>query len=207
MSTLYNPCGGDLALDFVDSIGRTPASLQNERLVDYPALVTWCIEAGVLPESRGRVSRRLARERPDEAEAVLGRARELREAIFATFLADVRGARPPREALERINHELAGALAHARVEHRSGEWIWAWAAEDSLEAPLWPVVRAAADLLVSPDRERVKECASETCVWLFVDRTKNHGRRWCEMAGCGNLHKVRRHRRRKKAEALKRSAR
>jgi predicted RNA-binding Zn ribbon-like protein len=57
-------------------------------------------------------------------------------------------------------------------------------------------VRAAAELLTSPERALVKRCASDTCLWLFLDRTKNHARRWCDMKVCGNRAKVRRHRKR-----------
>jgi predicted RNA-binding Zn ribbon-like protein len=41
---------------------------------------------------------------------------------------------------------------------------------------------------------RLRRCGSPTCYWLFLDETKNCSRRWCEMASCGNLMKVRRHR-------------
>jgi predicted RNA-binding Zn ribbon-like protein len=56
------------------------------------------------------------------------------------------------------------------------------------------VARSAAELLISPERACVRECASETCTWLFVDTTKNHSRRWCDMNSCGNRYKVRKFR-------------
>ena len=42
---------------------------------------------------------------------------------------------------------------------------------------LGPVVWSAAELLTSGEIEQVKCCASETCGWLFLDKTKNHSRR------------------------------
>jgi predicted RNA-binding Zn ribbon-like protein len=63
------------------------------------------------------------------------------------------------------------------------------------------VARAAADLLVSPERALVRECASGTCSWLFVDRSRTHQRRWCSMKTCGNRAKARRfYTRRREAE-------
>ena len=53
---------------------------------------------------------------------------------------------------------------------------------------------SAAELLVSPQRNHVKRCASATCLWLFLDETRNHQRRWCDMKVCGNRAKVRAHR-------------
>jgi predicted RNA-binding Zn ribbon-like protein len=196
---LHNPCGAHLALDFVNSIGRTPGRRVNERLVDYAALLRWSSEAESLTPARARRLGRVAGDKPAVAAKALERALALREAIFEVFSADAHGKAPPPAELARLNSELESALAHARVERSAAGFAWAWAFDDEPDAPLWPIARAAAELLVSPERRLVRECASETCLWLFVDRTRNHGRRWCEMKGCGNLSKVRRHRKRRRA--------
>ena len=60
-----------------------------------------------------------------------------------------------------------------------------------LEAPLWRVARSATDLLTSPDLQLVRECEDNACRWLFVDRSRNHSRRWCDMKVCGNRIKAR----------------
>lgn len=194
---VHNPCGGDLSLDFANSIGRSPGVVENERLVDYAALTRWSVQAGSLSERRARVLDREARERTGAARKVLARALALREACFAIFYADVLGQQSPRAALETLNTELARALAQLRVASTADGFGWAWSeSEPALDAPLWPIARAAANLLVSPERERVKACANDACLWIFLDRTRNHGRRWCEMKGCGNRAKVREHRRR-----------
>jgi predicted RNA-binding Zn ribbon-like protein len=39
----------------------------------------------------------------------------------------------------------------------------------------------------------VRICSSDGCDWLFFDQTRNRSRRWCEMKGCGNRAKARRH--------------
>jgi predicted RNA-binding Zn ribbon-like protein len=171
----------------------------NERLVDYAALLRWSSEAESLTPARARRLGRVAGDQPAVAAKALERALALREAIFEVFSADAHGKAPPPAELARLNSELESALAHARVERSAAGFAWAWAFDDEPDAPLWPNARAAAELLVSPERRLVRECASETCLWLFVDRTRNHGRRWCEMKGCGNLSKVRRHRKRRRA--------
>jgi hypothetical protein len=43
----------------------------------------------------------------------------------------------------------------------------------------------------------LKICRNRDCGWLFVDRTKNQSRVWCDMAACGNRAKVKRHLRRR----------
>jgi predicted RNA-binding Zn ribbon-like protein len=38
----------------------------------------------------------------------------------------------------------------------------------------------------------VKDCGDPSCRWLFLDTSKNHTRRWCDMKTCGNRMKARR---------------
>jgi len=68
--------------------------------------------------------------------------------------------------------------------------------------PLWPIARAVADVLIHEEnRSLLRECADDTCAWLFVDRTKNHSRRWCDMNTCGTRNKMREYRERQKRVA------
>ena len=52
------------------------------------------------------------------------------------------------------------------------------------------VAASAADLLCYGNLELIKKCEGEGCVLYFYDTTKNHSRRWCSMAGCGNRAKA-----------------
>jgi predicted RNA-binding Zn ribbon-like protein len=83
---------------------------------------------------------------------------------------------------------------------REGDgYTWSWGESDDLARALWPIARGAVDVLTSAqERARLRECASDTCAWVFIDRTKNHSRRWCDMAGCGNRAKGRAFRARQK---------
>ena len=45
------------------------------------------------------------------------------------------------------------------------------------------------DLLYSGELSRLRECANPKCRWLFVDRSRNHSRRWCSMSICGGRDK------------------
>jgi predicted RNA-binding Zn ribbon-like protein len=51
--------------------------------------------------------------------------------------------------------------------------------------------RSALRLCAAPERERIRVCAA--CGWLFLDRSKNRSRQWCDMLVCGNRAKARRH--------------
>jgi predicted RNA-binding Zn ribbon-like protein len=71
--------------------------------------------------------------------------------------------------------------------------------QDSWAALAATVVRSYAELVVSGAIERVRVCANPDCSFMFCDETRNRSRRWCEVAVCGNLLKVREHRARARA--------
>lgn len=104
----------------------------------------------------------------------------LREAIDRYFRARVLDG-----AADTLLAELLAALA--QVLRR--------ASSDGLEAA---TVHSTLRLIAMPDPERMKICRN--CGWLFIDRSKNKSRAWCDMAVCGNRAKASRHYRRKKEE-------
>jgi predicted RNA-binding Zn ribbon-like protein len=53
-----------------------------------------------------------------------------------------------------------------------------------------------AALALAQERERLRRCGNPRCRWLFVDRSRQGNRLWCEAAVCGNRMRVGRHRRR-----------
>jgi len=144
--------------------------------------------------------RRLGARDAAAAASAVARARALREALYALFSARAAGRSASRADLARVNAALAAALGELKVEPRDGGYGWSWERPgDPLTAPLRPIARSAAELLVSPELERVRECHGATCTWLFLDSSRNRSRRWCSMESCGNRAKARRHYRRRKS--------
>lgn len=64
--------------------------------------------------------------------------------------------------------------------------------EDPAWGPAWTAARDYLDLLGSAP-ERIRTCASESCVLHFHDTSRNGTRRWCSMSVCGNRAKASRH--------------
>jgi predicted RNA-binding Zn ribbon-like protein len=179
---IFEYLGGDLAADLVNTAGPTAG----EQLTDYSRLLEWAEGAGAISADRSAALSRLAKERPTDATAAIHEARRLRE-ILRTVFREVIAQRVPD--LAPLNAELARVLPWRRLGQ--GEWIWL-NAERELESPLWPVVLAAANLLTSGDAERLRLCAKDDCGWVFVDRSRNGLRRWCDMKACGTAEKSRR---------------
>ena len=101
---------------------------------------------------------------------------------------------PPGPVLDDFNELLSEALRHLQVASTGG-WDWRGRGED-LESVLWPVVWSAAALLTSAEAERLRVCGGPDCGWMYVDRSRNGLRRWCQMETCGTREKSRRRQRR-----------
>jgi predicted RNA-binding Zn ribbon-like protein len=184
---------GALCLDFSNTWGDR-ARPESDRVRGYLDLIAFAAAAGLLGEAEADPLRRRATRHPGEAEAALAGARELRDALYRLFSAHAAGRPAESGDVEAVNAALHEALSRLRLEHRGMGFGWAWQdADGDLAAPLRPIVRSAAELLVSADLERVRECHGAACTWLFLDASRNRSRRWCSMESCGNRAKARRH--------------
>lgn len=194
--------GGHISLDFTNTVSTRLESHQVEHLRDYSALVDWSRHAGILSLDRARRLKRLAAHHPSKAATVHHRAIELREVLFRIFSAVAQGNGPRDDDLHDLNTALRDAMGRLQVHRLKERFQWGWASEpEALDAMLWPVVRAGAELLTAPERQKIRQCANHPlCQWLFLDKSKNHSRRWCSMALCGSRDKVKRYYHRKKLE-------
>ncbi len=197
--------GGELCLDFTNTVGGSREVSPREHLNSCGDFLGWCVQAGLLNTSRADVLLDKGRRRSADRVATLKRAIDLREAIYRIFSAVAGDKRPPDVDLQRLNGELSGALGRLRVVSNKARYAWDWADEgDALVQPLGPIARSAAELLTCPHLlSHVRKCEGNDCGWLFLDSTKNHSRRWCVMSDCGNVAKVRRFRLRQRRERTK----
>src|SRR6266480_2623018 len=185
--------GGALALDFANTVGGTHVRPTHDHLRSYGDIASFAVLAGGLPP---RIAKRLAEraERdPRRAAAVYELGIALRESIWAVFSALASGESPRDADLDLIADAAADGAARSRLVYDMAGVSWSLPVDsDELDRPLWEIARSAADLLTSDDHDRIKECASTTCEWVFLDRSRNRSRRWCDMSDCGNRAKARR---------------
>jgi predicted RNA-binding Zn ribbon-like protein len=180
--------GGRPAVDFVNT-RRERGRRDVECLACPEDLSAWLVAAGLLPT------------RPPVDAALLEEARALREAIDAGVRAAVAGAPAPREALMEIDGWLGEAPLRPRLTaDPGGQPRLAVPRADTPRRAVGLLALDAARLLVRPrERARARICASDECSARFYDRSPAGRRRWCSMAGCGNVAKARRHRARRVA--------
>jgi predicted RNA-binding Zn ribbon-like protein len=191
--------GGRPCLDLANTLEARPTPRPRELLGSYADLLAWGVQAALLSPGQARRLRDRARRRGGEAEAARRRALSLREALYSVFSAVAAGRAVPPPALLVLNAALPGALARLRIVGGRGAFAWGWSAETDFDRVLWPVIQSAGELLTSPARDRLRECAAPGCAWLFLVASKNRSRRWCDMSVCGNRAKARRHYRRERA--------
>ncbi len=197
----YELIGGDPSVDFVNTVESWRNPTETDRLRRYADLVNWSEQVGLVDSDVAIALREAAAGQKAGAERVLRRAHALRERLHRIFLAAAAGEAPDARALAAVSAEVRRAAAHSRLDRREGGLAWELDAAQAaaLGWPLWRLARAALALLTSDALHRVRQCANEECRWFFVDRSRNHSRRWCDMAVCGNRAKARRNYARRKA--------
>jgi predicted RNA-binding Zn ribbon-like protein len=199
--TLFDLCGGHPALDFVNSLdNRYRDDGPNEMLSGYGDLVRFLAESHLLDPQRARS---LTKAVPPEAGSrALECARELREAAAAILYSAVAGDPPPAADLRLLERYFQEASRHRELSWektpadgpaaRAG-LVWRWGRhENDPNLPVWILADCLSDVLLSDQMTQVRTCAVDTCRWLFLDTSKNHSRRWCNMKVCGNRMKARR---------------
>lgn len=198
--------GGDPALDLINTVDWTRHGPDDERLTDYDRLTEFAHGAGAVDAATAESLRGLATRHPEEAERVLALAHELRDALQRVVSA--KAATPSGErarelrSLPIVNSLLGEALNNLRLEQDKAGIALRWQGmAESLEGPLWPLVWSAAQLLSGDEQHRLRVCDGADCGWVYVDRSRNRLRRWCQMETCGNRAKARRRYSREKSGA------
>jgi len=203
----FDLIAGNVCLDFVNTLddrhihdGHTKPK---ELLKTYPDLLHFGEDTGLLNSGQVDRLRRRSDMDPLGAQEVLEWSRELREAIHDVFWATMNKRPVPPAALGKVNVDAQGAASHmslVAIERgpKKGGFEWTYDDFSLFDSVLWPIARAAANLLASDQLAYVRACSSEDCEWFFLDTSKNHHRRWCDMTRCGNRAKFQRFYARKK---------
>ena len=193
--------GNHLCLDFTNTVQDRFTS-PRELLNSYSDLLLWSQGAQILTEDEAERLREEASRHTREAKAVLQRAIDLREALYRIFFVVARGSSLEKVDLSTLNTEFSEAMSQACIVPAKDSFALDWTGkEKALDHMLWTIARSAADLLTSEGLDDVRVCAAEDCNWLFLDTSKNHSRRWCDMKSCGNRAKARKHYTQKKQSA------
>lgn len=188
---------GNLALDFHNTVSwKGDIPFEANILESYSDVLNWAVRAGILDTSSAQDMAEWANAAPVAAAEGLSRIHGLRDVLHLVFDAAARGEAPSTQTLSQLNDWISCFPLRLRATDHSFTWEWTVFREDP-SSVVWPVVWSAANLLRSDQLGRVGACEATGCGWLFVDQSRRHNRKWCEMETCGNRAKAQRHYRRK----------
>jgi predicted RNA-binding Zn ribbon-like protein len=185
--------GGHPALDLVNTVyGQVGGPVEADVLSAPRDLVTFARRVGAAP--RGTPAGPVA----------LQAALSLRGALDAVLRACLAGDEPPVRARKTVEDAARAAMHAGRLRRTEDALEWTWPTRDAM-SPVHRLAHAALMLLTSEVAMADLRCC-EGCCWLFLDRSRGAGRRWCSMADCGTEAKKRRYvqRRRERRAAVRR---
>jgi predicted RNA-binding Zn ribbon-like protein len=209
---VFSLCGGHPVLDLVNSLDdRFHPRGTLELLPDYRALLAFMEQTGLLDhqavaklgqhavniDSRGDSSGPAGPRGAVESQRAVEAVRDLREAAAAVLYAVINESTPPPADVRKVESYAQSARQHQQLlwngDAGESKFVWGWpSVQSEVDLPLWMLALRTSELLTSDEMSLVRSCQCDTCRWLFLDTSKNHSRRWCDMKVCGNRMKARR---------------
>ena len=183
--------GGNLSLDFMNTINDRYEEPPEDYLHHYLDLITWAHFANAIDCSQKKKLLQISQENQEEANQIYKESIQLRETIYEYIVSLINRDEISPANSQLINQWISKAFSNLELTRMGKEFVLDWKAENfGLESVLWPITRSFTDLITSDARKRIKQCSN--CGWVFVDYSKNNSRRWCSMETCGNRVKARR---------------
>lgn len=168
--------GNNLALDFVNSATHelTPENL-----------LGWAIAVGLIDVSE-------AKDRAQKwKDSQFADVSFFRDRLKGTVVRLVESGRIPSEEVSWINEILRKKGGYSELIVTADGF--SKKSKIDLSEPkeiCVPIIESFVDLICYGQIEFVRKCERPDCILYFYDTTKNHMRRWCSMAICGNRAKV-----------------
>jgi hypothetical protein len=119
---------------------------------------------------------------------------ELRDALRSAASAN---SDPSRERSEEVGRTFGELPLVVRIGEGSGPKLVGWGG--GVKGALGTILAGVVVASSQGTWARMKICAAEDCRWAYYDHSKSRTGRWCAMETCGNRHKTRRYRRKKRA--------
>ncbi len=189
---IFELVAGHPALDLVNTLDwRFRPGGQEELLESYAGLLALAVQEHLLTPKQARELSGNTSSRAGEL--ALAECRELREALADAIYAQLEERRPAVAAIKTLERLFRAASDAQRLLWDGHRFHWEWPGlETAPRIPTLLLANAASELLLSESTLQIRACNNPECRWLFLDTSKNHSRRWCDMKVCGNRMKARR---------------
>lgn len=189
---LFELIAGHPALDLVNTLDWRFRDRGPEELIgSYDDLLRFTAQCGIITAVEAR--RLLRNTAGNKGAHMVAETRALRESAARVSYAAVDENEPPTDAIRELEIRFKEAEAHRCLRWSESRLQWEFpASAPAPELPLWILSLKTAQLLTSANMSMIRACGNPECRWLFLDTSKNHTRRWCDMKICGNRMKARR---------------
>jgi predicted RNA-binding Zn ribbon-like protein len=192
--TVISSVRNDLCLEYANTLSWRGSAAPTERLRDLADVLGWIELSAGVPALALREIRTWAREHSAKAAKLFDQALTKREAIYRIFSTLADGEPVREQDFAALNDALAEAPTRRQLVRSEAKYAWHIGdLRPTVAHLLAPVLWSAGDLMLNLAQGRIRRCANDECLWLFLDRSKAGTRRWCDMASCGNRAKARRH--------------
>jgi predicted RNA-binding Zn ribbon-like protein len=198
-SVRFQLVAGHPALDLVNTLDwRFRPSGSEELLNTYADLLRFSEQSGIM---RPAEVREIATRTPVKQRRCLSSTKEFRERLASICYAIANGKSPPIESVRALSAFAQALRRSENLEWGDSRLQWKPRSDhvSIADAPLRRLVSKALELLTSEKIDQLRACSNLECRWLFLDASKNKGRRWCDMKLCGNRIKARRYRGKRRA--------
>lgn len=177
--------GGHPALDFLNTVSDQGKTRDHSEIADWSSFVAWAGASNLFTAAELRTLKALGDSRVHAS--VLAEVHRLRETAHAVLSKLAADGPPPRGRLAELEASLNDALGRASLQRRDGRFIWS-AGTAGTTRVVDALALSVEDFLRREGISRLRECGR--CTWLFIDRGRGRGRRWCDMRTCGNRAKA-----------------
>ena len=190
---VFQLVGGHPALDLVNTLDwRFREEGTEELLTSYVDVLSFAEQSELLTAAEVRRLERAPGTEQDRR-AWLSAVRALREALAEVLYARLDEKKPADAAVRTLERFFKQAQAGRTLRWGGDGFEWGWlAAGADHDLALLKLAQSAEELVTGEKIDQLRACAKPDCRWLFLDTSKNHTRRWCDMKLCGNRMKARR---------------
>ncbi|MFA5815331.1 MAG: CGNR zinc finger domain-containing protein [Bacteroidales bacterium] len=185
--------GGSLCLDFVNSVRSRFENPLYEFITSPEDWLRWIHRVQLFNDPEEDRLKKYVSKNLVQAANELKRIISVRELLYRIFCKLAQEEIPSNKDLAHFNKELSVSLRYLKIGFTDELMVTEnWDDKSfNLLYTLHPLLKSAYDLLSSDTLNRLKEC--KHCGWIYMDKSKNNSRLWCNMKTCGNTVKTKKY--------------
>lgn len=189
--------GGCICFDFVNTIHSRVDEDVYDYISTYDDLIEWMKRLKLLPLEKLENLKIMVLKDEKAANEALKEIKKKREMLYSFFSPVIHKKSPDSQLIRSFNKSLSDSLSRLNFNYKKDKLVLDWSDDKAnFYEPLKIIFKDAFDIITTVHQNRLKECKS--CGWLFIDKSKNNSRTWCNMQTCGSIEKAKRYYYRKK---------